>query len=206
MYNMRKAGWSRAWILALGLVSSWALAANGAGPSAFELIKEGNRYVGEPSKDKVVEIRSERSVASLSPDIWYIVFYDPDAPLKAVEVKFGAGKKLKVGRPLRLLEPVSGGDVAFDRSKLKMDSDRAIKIAASDPLLRKLKIKATQLTLERVGQGVLGRSGPGEPIWKVKLWAGKAHEPNRQVNVGEIWLSATDGKVSKRDLRPERVN
>jgi len=204
--KMRKLVTNWKCLLAFGLASGWTAAAAGGGPSAFDLIKEGNRYVGEPSKDKIVEIRSERSVGSLSPDIWYLVFYDPDASLKAVEVKFGAGKKLKVGRPLRLLEPVTGGDAAFDRAKLKIDSDRAIKMAVAEPLLRNLKITSTQLTLERVGQGVLGHSGPGEPVWKVKLWANKLHEPNREANVGEIWLSATDGTVTKNDLRPERAN
>jgi hypothetical protein len=204
--NRATSGWFRGRFLSLWLTLGWSWAAYGAGPSAFDLIKEGNRYVGEPSKDKVVEIRSEKSVAGTRPDIWYIVFYDPDAPLKAVEVKFGAGKKLKVGRPLRLLEPVTGSDVAFDRSALKVDSDRAIKTALSDPLLQKIKVTATQMTLERVGQGVLGRSGPGEPIWKVKLWASKLREPYREAHLGEIWISATDGKVAKNDLHPERVD
>ena len=30
------------------------------------------------------------------PNVWYVVYYDPDAVLKAVEVKFGAGKKMDV--------------------------------------------------------------------------------------------------------------
>jgi len=33
--------------------------------TAFDLVKEGNRYVGEPSKDKVVQIRSDKSVGTL---------------------------------------------------------------------------------------------------------------------------------------------
>ena len=43
--------------------------AGGSEMTAFELIKEGNRYVGEESKDKVVQIRSEKSVGSLTPII-----------------------------------------------------------------------------------------------------------------------------------------
>src|SRR5579859_3690448 len=79
--------------------------------TALDLIKEANRYVGEQSKDKVVQIRSEKSVGGLTPNIWYVVMYDPTATLKAQEVKFGAGKMLSVKRPMRLLEPVTGGDV-----------------------------------------------------------------------------------------------
>jgi len=103
--------------------------------TAFELIKEGNRYVGEQAKDKVVEIRSEKSIGDITPNIWYVVFYDPTARMKAVEVKFGAGKMLDVKRPLRLLEPVTGGDLPLDREKLKVDSDKATKIALQEPLL-----------------------------------------------------------------------
>ena len=62
--------------------------------TAFQLIKEGNRYVGEESKNQVVQIRSEKSVVGMVPNIWYVVYYDPDATFHATEVKFGAGKKM----------------------------------------------------------------------------------------------------------------
>src|SRR5205807_4621945 len=95
---------------ALCALCGFSLVALARDPTAFDLIKEGNRYVGEQSKDKIVQIRSEKSVGSLTPNIWYVVFYDPTATLKAVEVKFGAGKMLDVKRPLRLLEPITGAD------------------------------------------------------------------------------------------------
>ena len=38
--------------------------------TAYQLIKEGNRYVGEDAKDKVVQIRSEKSIGVLTPNIW----------------------------------------------------------------------------------------------------------------------------------------
>src|SRR5207245_369927 len=109
-------------------------------PTAFALIKEGNRHVGELAKDKVVQIRSDKSVGSLTPAIWWIVYYDSTANLKATEVKFAAGKMIEVTRPMRLLEPVTGGDTPLDRNKLKIDSDKAIKTALEEPLLQKLKI------------------------------------------------------------------
>ena len=92
-----------------------------AEPTAFDLIKEGNRYIGEQSKDKVVQIRSEKSIGSLTPNIWFVVYYDPDATFKATEVKFEAGKKSKVTRPMRMLEPVTGGQKTLDQAKLKTD-------------------------------------------------------------------------------------
>jgi hypothetical protein len=168
--------------------------------TAFELIKEGNRYVGEQAKDKIVQIRSEKSVATLTPAVWFVVFYDSTATLKAVEVKFAAGKMASVKRPFRLLEPVTGGDTPLDRDKLKVDSDQAIKTALKEPLLENIKVTATQLKLEKVGEGVLGRSGIGEGMWKVKLWANKLRNPSRDADIGEVWISAADGKVIKSDL------
>lgn len=185
---------------------STSLVVEAAEPSAFDLIKEGNRYVGEQAKDRIVQLRSEKSVGTLTPNIWYVVFYDPTASLKSVEVKFGAGKMLSVHRPMRLLEPVTGGDLPLDREKLKIDSPEAIKIALKEPLLENLKITATQLKLDRVGEGVLGQGGSGQGVWKVRLWAAKLRNPARDADIGEVWVSALEGRVVKNDLRINRVD
>jgi hypothetical protein len=166
--------------------------------TAFDLIKEGNRYIGEQAKDKVVQIRSEKSIGSMEPVIWYVVYYDPTASLKAVEVKFGAGKMIDVKRPMRLLEPVSGGDTPIDREKLKVDSDEAIKTASKEPLLGHVKLTAVALKVEK--------SREGGPVWKVKFWAQKLRKPAEDVNIGEVHLSAVDGKVIKTDLHINRVD
>jgi hypothetical protein len=163
------------------------------GPTAFQLVKLGNDYVGVQSKDKVVQIRSERSVASLTPDIWYVVYYDPDSTFKAVQVKFGAGQKMDVSHPGRLLELVGNDKDPLNAAKLKIDSDQAIKIAVAQPLLKNLTIKATQLKLEH---GDLG------PQWRVSLWAAKLKNPADDAGIGSIVLSSADGSVIKNDLRP----
>ena len=174
--------------------------------TAFDLIKEGNRYVGEQSKDKIVQIRSDKSVGTLTPNIWYVVYYDPTATLKATEVKFGAGKMISVKRPMRLLEPVTGKDVALDREKLQVDSDKAVSITLKEPLLENIKVTATQLNLERAGKAVLAESAETQALWKVKLWAAKLRNPNRDAGIGEVWVSASDGKVVKSDLHIDRVD
>jgi hypothetical protein len=166
--------------------------------TAFELISEGNRYVGEQAKDKVVQIRSEKSIGGLTPNIWFIVYYDPTASLKATEVKFGAGKMIDVKRPFRLLEPISGADTPMDRSKFKVDSDKAIETAIKEPLLDKLTLKASQLKLERTKD--FG------PVWKVRLWAAKLNNPNAMADIGEVFVSVEDGKVVKTDLHINRVD
>lgn len=195
--------WRLCGVLSFALTLSFAALAGEK--TAFDLIKEGNRYVGEQSQDKVVQIRSEKSVGTLTPNIWYVVYYDSTATLKAAEVKFGAGKMLSVKRPMRLLEPVTGGDTPLDRSKLKIDSDEAVKIALKEPLLENVKVTATQLKLERAREGVLAE-GSGQAVWKVKLWAAKLRNPGRTVDIGEVWISALDGKPAKNDLKINRVD
>jgi len=188
--------------LSLGI----CIAARAAEPTAFELIKEANRYVGEQAKDKVVQVRSEKSIGSLAPNIWYVVLYDSTATMKAQEVKFCAGKMLEVKRPFRLLEPAFGGDKQMDKEKLKVDSDAAIKTAMEEPLLKNLKITATRLKLEQSNDTALGTGNTGQGIWKVTLWAAKLRDPSRDADIGEVWVSAFDGKVVKTDLHINRVD
>ncbi len=178
------------------LLAALANAALADDATAFQLIKRGNDYVGVQSKDKVVQIRSEKSLGSLTPDIWYVVYYDPDATFKSVEVKFGAGQKMDVSHPGRLLELFNNDRYPLAPAKLKIDSDKAIKIATAQPLLAKLTLKATQLWLEHGDDG---------PQWRVKLWAAKLQNPSDNANIGTVILSATDGSVLKADLHPNSV-
>ncbi len=187
-------------LIALGLMG---LAGPGfAGePTAFELIKEGNRHVGEETKDQVIQIRSEKSIGTLTPIIWYVIYFDPDATGKAAEVKFGAGTKLWVKRPGRVLESWHGPARPLPREKLKIDSDKALEIAIREPLLNNLKLKATQLWLQRESW-----SAEDVPVWKVRLWAAKLRHPNDNVEIGDLFISADDGKVLRNDLHINRVD
>jgi hypothetical protein len=183
--------------LAAALMILAARAALADDPTAFELVKSGDQYIGIQSKDKVVQIRSEKSIASLTPEIWHIVYYDPDAAFKAVEVKFGAGQKLDVSRPGRFLEWFTDEKQQLDAAKLKIDSDAAIKIAAAQPLLKNLTLKATQLWLEHGDTG---------PQWRVKLWAAKLKNPNDEADIGLVIISSDDGSILKTDLHPGSVD
>jgi hypothetical protein len=191
-------------LLTTGLAFEFlAFTARAADPTAFGLIPEGDRYVGEQAKDKIVQIRSDKSAGTVMPNVWYVVFYDPTASLKAAEVKFAGGRMVTVTRPMRLLEPISGGDQPLDRSKLKVDSNQALQTAENESGLKDVKLTASQMKLERVGQGVLGTGGPGEAVWKIKLWAAKS---GHDQDIGEIWIDATEGKVVKSDLHTNRLN
>jgi hypothetical protein len=166
-------------------------------PTGLSLIKDANEYVGKDVKDKVIGLRSEKSVASLTPNIWYVVFYDHDATFKTAEVKFEAGKKSDLKHPMRAPFAYVNDKNLLDQKVIKIDSDKAIKIATAEPLLSKLTIRSTQLWLENV---------ENVPTWRVRLWAQKLRHPNDDANIGEVSISAEDGKVLKTDLHIDRVD
>lgn len=174
-----------------------ALLAADKDPTAFQLIKEGDRYVGEQAKDKVVQIRSEKSVGSLTPKIWYIVYYDPTATFKAVEVKFAAGKMIDVKRPFRVLETISSASKELDKDKLKIDSDEAINKALKEPILENVKVKAVEAKLENSNVG---------PAWQIRLWAEKVDHPRETADIGRFTVTADDGKVIETDIHLNRLD
>jgi hypothetical protein len=166
-------------------------------PTALQLIKKGDDYVGVQSKDKVVQIRSEKSVATLTPNIWYVVYYDPDATFKSTEVKFAAGEKAGVTRPFRVIEMATDEKNVLDATKLNTDSDKALNIAKAQPLLANLTLKASQLWLEHGDTG---------PQWRVRLWAAKLKDPSDNADIGEVTISAADGTVTSVNLHPNSVD
>jgi hypothetical protein len=196
---MKKTANFRRW-LTLGMACSFVCAAwlraHADEPTAFQLIKEGNRFVGEQSKDKVLAIYSDKPLTGLTPSIWYVDYYDPDAKYKIIEVKFGAGLKLDVKRPWK---PFGGGgseDKKIDLNTLKVDSDAAIGIATSQQLLKPLTLKATQLWLQRGKDGL---------VWKVRLWAAKLSDSKLSAIIGDVYISPIDGNIVRADLHIERL-
>jgi hypothetical protein len=165
--------------------------------TAFDLMKEGNRYVGEQAKDRVVQVRSEKSIGSLSPKVWYVVFYDPTASMKAVEVKFAAGKMMDVKRPFRLIERMSDSTRPMEKEKLKIDSDRAIELALKEPILEGIKAKSVEAKLENSDLG---------PVWRLRLWAQKLDNDNAVADIGKIVLTADEGKVIENDIKLNRLD
>jgi hypothetical protein len=195
--NKLKVGWAH-WfggMLCFSLLGAWV--AGGAEPTALGLIKEGNRSLGEQSKDKVLEIHSDKSIASLTPNVWYVVYFDPDTAFKRAEVKFGAGQQMGVKREMHPFGGMGSLDKVIDLKKLKIDSDQAIKTATAEPLLAKLTLKATQLWLQNDG---------GVPVWKVRLWAAKLKNPDATADIGNVFISAESGEVVKRDLHINKVD
>jgi hypothetical protein len=163
--------------------------------SAFRLAQEGNRYVGEQCRDKIVEIHSERSAGSLIPTVWYLLYYDPDASFKAAEVTFKGGQKTASTRPFRPFDPLSA-DKILDRSKLKLDSDEALKVASNQEAVKPLALKAAQCWLQRES---------GNPVWRIRLWAAKLRDPTHMADIGDLYIAADDGTVVRTNLHLKNV-
>lgn len=185
-----------------GLAAGMALALTTAqlalaDPTALDLVKQGDNYVGVQSKDKVLKIYSEKSVASLEPNIWHVVYYDPSVFLKGTDVKFSAGQETEVSHPFRPFEMPAKTDQIIDLSQVTVDSNRAVEIASSQPLLKGLTLRSAKLTLQKVN---------GIPTWKVELWAAKVSDTTKEANVGTVSISAADGSVLEINLHPNSAS
>jgi hypothetical protein len=166
-------------------------------PTAFDLAKQGNQYVGVQSKDKVLRIYSEKSTTGLAPTDWHVVYFDPDTFVKSADVEFANGQQVGVShmrRPFQM--PANARDI-LDMSKITVNSDNALSIAQSQPVLKGITAKYSKMSLE---------AGDSGPTWQVELWAAKTSNPSKDVSIGKVWILATDGSVIKSDLRPDKVN
>jgi hypothetical protein len=173
----------------LGLATSRMALAE---PTALDLIKRGNDYVGVQSKDQVVQINSDKSVASLDPNVWHVVYFDPSVFSRITDVKFEAGQQAGIGHMRPFTLPAKSDDI-LDLSKVTVDSDRAVKIAASQPLLKGLNLRYSKLTLQK---------GDNGPEWRVELWSARVSDPTKDANVGNVRISAADGSIIQSNLHP----
>jgi hypothetical protein len=185
-------------LLALSLIAASQVLAGAAEKTAFELVKDGNRYVGEQSKNKIVLVRSEKSIGTTEPNVWSIVYYDPLARNKAVEVKFGAGQMMGVKKGSKFFDFMSGTPRAMDLEDLKVDSNEAVRIALDQPLLKTIKISASRLKLQVLESG--------EPVWFVSLWAPKLRDSTKDAEVAETRINAKDGRIVETDIRLKRLD
>jgi hypothetical protein len=171
-------------------------AAGAADLTALELFKKGDQIVGSEAEGRLIEIRSEKSIASITPSIWYITYYDPNSSGKATEVRFEAGEKTEMKYKGNFLG-IAKAPKELPKDKIKVDSDTAIKTAVGEPLLKNLTLKATRLILE---------DWQGTPTWKVRIWAARLQKPDKMADVGDVFISAEDGKVLRSNLKISRVD
>jgi hypothetical protein len=161
----------------------------------LDLVNKGDQYVGVQSKDKVIQISSDKSVATLTPNVWHVLYYDPDSTFKTVQVTFGAGQEMEVTHPFRMFPAHPEDMLGLD--SVKVDSDRALRVAASQPILNALTLRASKMTLQKTDDGV---------VWKVELWAAKVGDSTKEADIGTVTISAADKSVVRSDLHPSNAD
>jgi hypothetical protein len=187
---------SRMAVTGIVALSSLACANWACSATAFELFKKGDQYVGAEAKGRLIEIRSEKSIGTLTPNIWYVEYFDPNSAGKATEIKFEAGEKTDVSYKGNFLG-LAKRPQELPKDKLLVDSDKALQAALSEPLLKNLTLKATRMTLEDLD---------GVPGWRVEIWAAKLQKPEESVKIGEVCIAADDAKLIRRDLKIKKVD
>jgi hypothetical protein len=168
-------------------------------PTAFTLVREGNRHVGDDVKDRVVCIRSEKSVGSLTPSVWSVFFLDPASAGKVTEVKFAGGSLVEVAHRSGVLgiSGLSKKPRALPMERLKLDSDRALDRAVSEPVFKNIKLTNAELQLLYKDE---------VPVWKVTLWASKVRKPESTSKVGDLLVNAETGTVTLMDIKLKRLD
>jgi len=168
-------------------------------PSALQLLRKANTHVSERSKNKVVQILSSRSPIDVPPQQWRLIYYDPKARYKSVEVQFEGGQMSRIYEPTRLLEILTPqAPKPLDTERLKIDSPDALRITLALPALRDLTVRSVEFALER-GYG-------DSPVWKIQLFGATPSDPSRQTALGHAIVLADDGKVLKETFSKKAVS
>jgi len=161
--------------------------------TALQLVKLGDHYVSEDSHDQVIEIVSDKSVDDLTPKNWRVIYRIQQAVFRATEVQFADGKMTRIREPNRFFQALSpNARKALDLSKVKLDSDDALKIVMDLPEVRAASVIAVQMRLAR-GYG-------GLPVWTVNLFGESDSKLTNEKNLGTIELLADSGKILKNTL------
>ncbi|HEY5298431.1 MAG TPA: serine/threonine-protein kinase [Verrucomicrobiae bacterium] len=158
--------------------------------TALQLVKLGDHYVSDASRDQVIEIVSDKSVDDLMPRNWRVLYHNHQATFHATEVQFADGKMIRVREPNRFIQIFSpSAHKTFDLSKVDLDSDDALKIVMDLPEVRAASVIAVQMRLAR-GYG-------GLPVWTINLFGESDSKLTNEKNLGTIELLADSGKILK---------
>jgi serine/threonine protein kinase len=161
--------------------------------TALQLVKLGNHYINEESQDEVIQITSEKTVESLTPESWRINYYNPKATFKVTEVRFENGKMIRVREPDRVFNIFApGARKPMDLSTINLDSDDALKVVMDLPEAQAQTIISVEMKLQR-GFG-------GFPVWQINLFGESQSNASYEKDLGTVILLATDGKILKNTL------
>ena len=161
--------------------------------TALQLIKLGDHYVSDDTRDQVIAVVSDKSVGDFAPKNWRVIYHNHQATFGATEVQFADGKMARVHEPNRFIQMLSpSARKALDLSKVKLDSDDALKIVMALSEVRAASVIAVQMQLDR-GYG-------GMPVWTVNLFGESQSKLADEKDLGTITLLADDGKILKNTL------
>ncbi|MBI1841501.1 MAG: serine/threonine protein kinase, partial [Verrucomicrobia bacterium] len=157
--------------------------------TALQLARQGNTYITERSRGKVLEIHSERILLDSPTQRWQVVYYDPQAPRKSVEVRFEDGQMVRVREPGGILEFLSSSSPKpLELEKVKIDSDEALRIA--------LRLVGRGGDGIRSSESDLERGYAGAVMWKIRLY-GALPGQSGDSSLGYANIFADDGRVLK---------
>ncbi|HEY0551559.1 MAG TPA: protein kinase, partial [Verrucomicrobiae bacterium] len=166
-------------------------AARSSKATALQLLQKGNSYVSARSQNRVLEATASRAPLNEPPQSWRFVYEDDKTTYNAVAVRFEGGEMERIYEPNRFLELFTpGAQKILDLAKVKVDSDKAIRIAAAEAAAEELVAKFVELKLER-GYG-------GLPVWNVKLFGLVPGKTVEDSSLGYVIVLAEDGKVLKK--------
>ena len=168
-------------------------------PTAFSALAVAQQYAPEGSQAKMLAIVGPRSKTSLTPTSWQFVYWNQGGwkNLKRITVTGGQVRDVRegiveIGRRgvLRYKE-----EQAFDPSRLKVDSDRALQVILKTGAAGKARLSTVLFELARMGE-------EREPSWEMRFYADRR---GVEADIGKARVGAVSGKILELRLDPGRV-
>lgn len=162
--------------------SSAAPAAAQATPTAFRALYIAGKSAPDLGLAEINGLRGESQ-----PQSWKFLSLDPSARGGIREVVVSRGEVESIRTPLRGTSEIAGR-TPLDRSRLKVDSDRAFQIANQEATRARIAFHWVDYTLRA--------EDSSEPVWKLRLF------DRMGIPVATVHLSAESGAIVQ-PLRPE---
>ncbi|MGD9896419.1 MAG: hypothetical protein AB7T14_05010 [Candidatus Methylacidiphilaceae bacterium] len=170
-------------------------------PTAFAALAVARQYAPDGSQAKLLAIIGPRSRTALTPTTWEFVYWNPTGEgwkkLKRITVIGGQVRDVReeivvIARRgvLRFKE-----SQAFDPSRLKVDSDRALQVILKTGTVGKARLSTVLFELARVGE-------EEEPSWEMRFYADRQ---GKEADIGVARVGAISGKILELRLDPSRA-
>jgi hypothetical protein len=167
--------------------------------SAREAMRLAATKITDTVAENVIRIVGERTAASTEPQTWRMFFYDPSASRNAravvtrgteiVSVDAGlvelGNLRLFAYKPTEVIAP----------AQFRIDSRDALAAVRASPDLAGIPITSSDFLLSK-------ESTSSPPVWRLNLFS---HEEEREIPIGEAFVSAETGNVVELKLKLDRV-